>query len=348
MKGLVILLVVVLGLTACGGGGGSVDSSSPNTNVYFPSILGSSITRTSTGSSYAETETVTQNSSSSIVTKTTDNQSISTSYDKTTYILSGNSVAISSTTSYSGSSSPIISTYSPPFVILPANLAPGSTATSSSVVTSSTGSQVPVTNTLTITVTINGIESVTVPSGTYQALKVSGSVTIASSNITSNVIDWYAPNIGLIKEQVSSSSGPSTSIQATSTGVTQLRFIDNNNGTIYDSLNNISWLKNISCFGMVNGNAATSAARTLASGQCGLSDGSKAGDWTSPTIANIHTMYSAGYTYGDIDSAGFINPSFVNHYWLGDSGYAWAPYEFSVFALGANFNTNVWPVRSGK
>lgn len=259
MKGLVILLVVVLGLTACGGGG-SADSSSPNTNIYFPGILGGTITRTSTGSSYAETETVTQSSSSSIVTKTTDNQSISTSYDKTTYILSGNSVAVSSTTSYSGSSSPTTSTYSPPFVILPANLAPGSTATSTSVVTSTTGSQIPVTNTLTITVTINGIESVTVPSGTYQALKVSGSVTIASSNITSNVIDWYAPNIGLIKEQVSSSSGTPTSMQATSTGVTQLRFIDNNNGTIYDSLNNISWLKNISCLGMVNGNSATSAA----------------------------------------------------------------------------------------
>jgi hypothetical protein len=52
-------------------------------------------------------------------------------------------------------------------------------------------------------------------------------------------------------------------------------------------LSGLVWLKNANCFGEQNYSQAVSSARNLKSGSCGLTDGSKAGDWRLPTIEEL-------------------------------------------------------------
>lgn len=66
-------------------------------------------------------------------------------------------------------------------------------------------------------------------------------------------------------------------------GQVQMRFIDNENGTVTDKNTGLIWLKDASCLGRMNWLDAIDAAANLASGQCGLTDGSVAGDWRLPT-----------------------------------------------------------------
>ncbi|MFA7404140.1 MAG: DUF1566 domain-containing protein, partial [Pelobacteraceae bacterium] len=60
------------------------------------------------------------------------------------------------------------------------------------------------------------------------------------------------------------------------------RFTDNNNGTVSDNLTGMIWLKNPNCFGRQTWVTALNSANTLASGACGLTDGSVAGQWSLP------------------------------------------------------------------
>jgi hypothetical protein len=62
------------------------------------------------------------------------------------------------------------------------------------------------------------------------------------------------------------------------------RFVDKGNGTVMDTQTGLVWLKNANCFGLMNWDNATAAANALASGQCGLTDGSTAGQWRLPTL----------------------------------------------------------------
>src|SRR5262245_29769478 len=68
------------------------------------------------------------------------------------------------------------------------------------------------------------------------------------------------------------------------------RFVDcgstglgSSNGTVKDVTTGLVWLKNANCFGLTNWADANIKAAALASGQCGLTDGSKAGDWRLAT-----------------------------------------------------------------
>ena len=62
------------------------------------------------------------------------------------------------------------------------------------------------------------------------------------------------------------------------------RFHDCGNGTVYDSVSGLIWLKDWGCGGTKNWKDASNWAKDLADGQCGLTDGSKAGDWRLPAI----------------------------------------------------------------
>ena len=57
------------------------------------------------------------------------------------------------------------------------------------------------------------------------------------------------------------------------------RFTDNADGTITDNLTSLVWLKDSDCFGLQNWFEALADALSLNSGECGLTDGSVAGDW---------------------------------------------------------------------
>jgi uncharacterized protein DUF1566 len=68
------------------------------------------------------------------------------------------------------------------------------------------------------------------------------------------------------------------------------RFTDNNNGSITDNLTGLVWLKNAHCFGFQSWVNALKNVNTLAAGKCGLSDGSKAGDWRLPNTRELQSV----------------------------------------------------------
>lgn len=61
------------------------------------------------------------------------------------------------------------------------------------------------------------------------------------------------------------------------------RFVDCGNGTMTDTVTKLIWLQQADCLIPADWASANEAAAGLKSGDCGLSDGSSAGDWRLPT-----------------------------------------------------------------
>jgi hypothetical protein len=61
------------------------------------------------------------------------------------------------------------------------------------------------------------------------------------------------------------------------------RYADCGNGTVTDTETGLIWLKKVDCFPASSLDDAKKAVAGLKSGDCELSDGSKAGDWRLPT-----------------------------------------------------------------
>ena len=69
------------------------------------------------------------------------------------------------------------------------------------------------------------------------------------------------------------------------------RFTDNNNGTVTDKLTGLIWLKNANCLQDIRGwQEVLQFANSLASGACGLSDGSRSGDWRVPNRNELASL----------------------------------------------------------
>jgi hypothetical protein len=68
------------------------------------------------------------------------------------------------------------------------------------------------------------------------------------------------------------------------------RFTDNLDGTVTDHLTGLIWLKDGNCFGERTWVEALSDCNGLATGSCGLSDGSSAGDWRLPNVKEMHSL----------------------------------------------------------
>src|ERR1043166_1112757 len=85
-------------------------------------------------------------------------------------------------------------------------------------------------------------------------------------------------------------NGQPISVKDTVPNVVADRFTDNENGTVTDNVTKLVWLKQADCFPYKNWEDARKAAALLSggyggSGQCGLADNSKAGDWHMPSKA---------------------------------------------------------------
>ena len=140
------------------------------------------------------------------------------------------------------------------------------------------------------------------------------------------------------------------------------RFLDNANGTVTDRLTGLIWLKNANC-AVVSpktfDDALTSVA-TLASGACGLSDGSKAGEWRVPNRTELLSLIDRSKS----NPALLIGHPFDNvvndmyrtstSYAGGSGNMAWTVHLGGGFANGYYGNgyknnlISVWPVRAGQ
>jgi len=134
------------------------------------------------------------------------------------------------------------------------------------------------------------------------------------------------------------------------------RFTDNANGTVTDNLTGLIWLRNANCFGGSNTWASSlTLANALASGQCGLSDGSVAGTWRLPNVKELSSLVDFGRS-GPALPAGHPFVSVATFYWtsttiVNNPSRAWgvSMTDGQVFNNYVKSNTNsLWAVRGGQ
>jgi hypothetical protein len=140
------------------------------------------------------------------------------------------------------------------------------------------------------------------------------------------------------------------------------RFTDQGNGTVRDNLTGLIWLKQDNCFVLrMTWAQALQAANALASGSCGLSDGSVAGDWRLPNVRELYSLINFGFHDPALsDGAGTGHWTEGNvfvgdpnrRYWTsttrdGNHTYAWSVLmqEGLIDLLTKEDSTYVWPVR---
>jgi hypothetical protein len=133
------------------------------------------------------------------------------------------------------------------------------------------------------------------------------------------------------------------------------RFTDNGNGTVTDNLTGLIWLKNANGFGTQDWITALTVCATLNSGEQGLTDGSKEGDWRLPNrfelvslldLAHFNPALSSGHPFLGVQP---------EVYWTSTTVVDWTEAAWFVFmyqgSVSSYLKTNpylVWPVRDGK
>ncbi len=130
------------------------------------------------------------------------------------------------------------------------------------------------------------------------------------------------------------------------------RFTDNGNGTITDNLTGLIWLKNANCFGAQTWQDALNSAKTLNSGECGLSDGSVEGDWRLPNRNEMRSLIDYS-RYSPAISLSHLFSNIMTLYWLStayanDTAYVWSINMWDGY-INVDSRGNyyyVWPVRS--
>ncbi len=127
-----------------------------------------------------------------------------------------------------------------------------------------------------------------------------------------NVIDYVAlPNASLSGANFVAYDGATPLVAVAATGETTsyavgddgalqkgaawpvARFTDNTDGTVTDALTGLIWLKDAGCLAPAVWATALAEANQLASGACGLTDGSKAGQWRLPNLNELESVVDA-------------------------------------------------------
>ena len=127
------------------------------------------------------------------------------------------------------------------------------------------------------------------------------------------------------------------------------RFTDNKDGTVTDHLTGLVWLKNAGCFAPSSWSAALNSANLLASGQCGLTDGSTAGQWRMPNVNELESLVDISQSNpAIIVSSPFANIAMATAYWSSSSYMASSPFNFAntggapASAMAIRFTDGRW------
>ena len=132
------------------------------------------------------------------------------------------------------------------------------------------------------------------------------------------------------------------------------RFTDNGDGTVTDNLTGLIWLKNADCFGYQTWNEAVTVSNTLASGACGLTDGSVAGDWRLPNRKELESLLDLGQFDPALPLGHPFSGVRLSFYWS-STAYAYPNFAWDVNMVDGyvifddkNGILFVWPVRGGQ
>lgn len=116
------------------------------------------------------------------------------------------------------------------------------------------------------------------------------------------------------------------------------RFTDNQDGSVTDHLTGLIWLKSAGCFHPTDWATALTAANQLASGQCGLTDGSTAGQWRMPNINELESLVDVSQSNPAVSAgAPFTNIAQGNAYWSSTT-YQAGPFN----AMAIRFSDGRW------
>lgn len=143
------------------------------------------------------------------------------------------------------------------------------------------------------------------------------------------------------------------------------RFTDNGDGTVTDNLTGLIWLKNANCAGGIeNWATALAYSNELYDGcdncfgtadDCGLSDGSAAGDWRLPNVRELYSLIDLSQYNPALPSGHPFSAVQSNDYWSStpvafDTDAAWLVH-LDGGGVDGGLKTNsryVWPVRGGQ
>jgi len=150
------------------------------------------------------------------------------------------------------------------------------------------------------------------------------------------------------------------------------RFTDNGDGTVTDNLTGLVWLKDASCYGVTFFAGALAWCSWLYDGcvgcggtnnDCGLSDGSVAGDWRLPTVNEMLSLFDCEYINPALsNAAGTAQWSEGDPFSGVESGYYWSSTSFrqspySAWSPNTYYGDStpqgktgyqyIWPVRAG-